>query len=55
MKNITVSTNDGQYVYLAGEASLDSLENSLVVHSQTGMAKFYWPNVIFYVEAEIND
>jgi hypothetical protein len=53
MKDITVFTKSGLTLTWLGEAMLDPIENSLVIHLEVGgTVRYYWPNVDLFSEME---
>jgi hypothetical protein len=53
MHDITVFTKSGLTLTWFGEATLDPIENSLVIHPEVGgIVRYYWPNVDFFSEME---
>ena len=55
-KKHSVHTKDGTFEHYIGEAKLDPIENSLVVHlAGGGLIRWYWPNVISHTESDVDD
>lgn len=55
MAEVIVTTVDGTPPTLipGGEATIDPVENALVVNTIGGRIRFYWPNVISVIEVDV--